>query len=237
MRASAIETMQSFYGEEISLERDWKAAEKQVWTQLPSILEMVVDTSSDLGRELRELLAQSGSVVSTALTEEIQRVSVPQAEQEASIELRRRFGVVKTPLAFPVFIDLARDEVVARTVVKSEAIRSQGAIDGEVSQVVNTLQLFFADRLNAVLEEQQAHEFALAESIKASSDFEVLGPVMDDATAQFDSKLETLSEEAMVLEQVLFNLDSLIRVETYQAVESTIMSAARQNTTFTRITA
>lgn len=211
------------------------------WTTIPSLNSGTIlgnINEKEMGienRQWQKLLAQAGAWMIDGLDQKILEIQQRVIEQETSIELRKMFGVPLSLLAEPVFMELAGMELDARINLKKEAIAVSQLWEQINNRVLYMVQLFLAEQINAVADEEKAHEAALIASQKEAEGVAGLSETMTTVKSKFDSKLKELKEkkEALISAFQQIGGDLINTVE--RAFETTVFSASRQSTVISSV--
>lgn len=210
------------------------------WTSLQSIdsssiLENAGKEAGIEDRQWQKLLSQAGSWVIDGLDKKIFEIQNKVIEQTTAIELRKMFGVPLSLLAMPVFVELAGMELAAKIDLKKEAMMTSQIWEQINNRVLYMVQLFLAEQINLVEDEEKAHQSALSESKKEADGVSGLSETVGAVENQFASKLEKLKDKKESLISVFKKIGGDLVNTVERAFETTVFSASRQSTAVTVI--
>lgn len=115
-------------------------------------------------------------------------------EKEARRRLWERFGFPKSTLAVPVFNQLSRDLSEEQDVV-AERSRDAQLIARKFVEYIEKISLFYAERLNLLEQEEQAHSAAIAELQSTEARGSTMQQATDESVLVFASEKDKLSVE------------------------------------------
>ena len=210
------------------------------WTSLQSInsssiLENAGEEAGIENSQWQKLLAQSGSWMIDGLDQKIFEIQNKVVEQTTAIELRKMFGIPLSLLALPVFVELEKMELFAKIDLKKEAMMTSQMWEQINNRVLYMVQLFLAEQINLVEDEEKAHQGALSESKKEADGISSLGKTMGNVENQFSLKLKELKEKKESLMNVFKKIGGDLVNTVERAFETTVFNASRQSTAVTAI--
>ncbi len=178
----------------------------------------------------QKFLSQIGFGMIGMLDQKIENIQAKVVEQETAIELRQLFGQPLSLLAMPVFVELEKMELFARIDLKTEATSIEKMWEQIQTRVLYMIQLFLAEQIKKVEEEEKAHLVALKASQKEAEGTEALTGTINKVENKFSVKLEELETKKTQLlakfKQVGGNMQNSIE----GFFENTIFSASKQST-------
>ncbi len=197
----------------------------------------------DLGKELGFSWLEWAAIINGAgmwLVESLDKAAAnlqaQVVEQQTAIELRQTFGVPHSDLALPVFMELAVMEADARQALQQGAASVEAMWARLREQVFYTIQLFLANRINQVEEEERANKQALMVAKEHAKGHEqVLAPERTAVDARFKQTLRDLSTKKDELMQAFRQLTGGAVRGVERALEATVFQASRQSLAVTQV--
>jgi len=232
MNRNPIEMAGSIGVEPSQLDSEWLSLQN---IDLSSILENAGEEAGIENRQWQKLLSQAGSWILDGLDQKIFEIQSKVVEQTTAIELRKMFGIPLSLLAMPVFVELAGMELAAKIDLKKEAMITSQIWEQINNRVLYMVQLFLAEQINLLEDEEKAHQGALSESKKEADGVSGLAETMGNVGDQFDLKLKEIKEKKESLISVFKKIGGSFVNTIERAFETTVFSAARQNTAVTVI--
>jgi hypothetical protein len=232
MNRNAIEMAGSIGAEPSQLDLKWLSLQN---IDLSSILENAGEEAGIENRQWQKLLVQAGSWILDGLDQKIFEIQSKVVEQTTAIELRKMFGIPLSLLAVPVFVELEKMELFARIDLQKEAMMTSQIWEQINHRVLYMVQLFLAEQINLVEDEEKAHQGALNESKKEADGVSALAGTMGDVENQFDSKLKELKVKKESLTSVFRRIGGNLVNTVERAFETTVFNASRQSTAVTAI--
>ena len=206
------------------------------WTHLGAQKIDIASQLENMGSEIQiengqwqKLLSQAGSWLVDLLDQKIENIQTKVIEQETAVELRQVFGTPLSLLAMPVFVELEKMELLARIDLKKEATNISQIWEQINNRVLYMIQLFLAEQIEEVENEEKAHQEALASSQNEGKGLEALLGTVHRVENKFSVKLKELKEKKKLLfenfKKVGGNIQSLIE----GSFETTIFNASKQS--------
>ncbi len=224
----AVEMAASIGSQPKEIENNWKS----LGMRNLSLKEQLETMGSEMqieDREWQKLLSQAGSWLIDLLDQKIENIQTKVVEQETAIELRRLFGVPLSLLAMPVFVELEKMELLAKMDLKNEAIDIAQIWEQINNRVLYMIQIFLAGQIEAVENEEKAHQEALKSSQNEAKGMEALSGTVHQVEDKFSLKLKALKERKKLLLQNFKKVGGNMQNYIGNSFETTIFSASRQS--------
>lgn len=223
---SAVEMAASIGSEPSKVDQNWVALGN---INIFSILENLGEEIGITKTEWQKILSQAGLWMVNGLDNKIVGLQNKVVEQTTAVELRKMFGVPLSLLAMPVFVELEKMELNARTDLKQEAFLTSQIWEQIRNRLLYMVQLFLAEQINLVEEENLAHKAALVESKKQAEGVSGLAETMEDLEEQFRLKMKDLEKKKNLLVGAFIKVKGNIVNSVEQVFETTIFSANSQS--------
>lgn len=223
---TAVEMAASIGSEPSEIDQNWAALGN---VNISSVLENLGEEVGINKIEWQGILSQAGLWMINGLDNKIAGLQKKIVEQTTAVELRKMFGVPLSLLAMPVFVELEKMELNARADLKQEAFLSSQIWEQISNRLLYMVQLFLAEQINLVEEENLAHKAALVESKKQAEGASGLAETMADLEGQFKLKMEDLEEKKNLLFGAFVKVKGNIIGSVERVFETTIFSANSQS--------
>jgi len=238
MQESAVGTAAQWGLELPNNPAEWKILENFLGASLPHLLEGIIHDATNVGNEFGQVISMAGEELVGSMYREVDKLLPLLTEQTAISFLREIFGLPQpeAPLAGEVFMELARDEVAARSEMKTEANESFQLIQELRDRFILAIKLRLMTQLNEVEESLTIHEQARARTLETSQASDNLSPLVAQVDLNFTSEIKALTKKRSGLYQVINHVEAFAR-EVDQNLELTVLPTVRQTTAPTRIAA
>ena len=225
---SAIEMAASIGSKPSEIDQNWAALSG---INISSILENLGEEIGISKIEWQKILSQAGLWMVNGLDNKIAGLQNKIVEQTTAVELRKMFGVPLSLLAMPVFVELEKMELNARADLKQEALLTSQIWEQISNRLLYMVQLFLAEQINLVEEENLAHKAALRESKKQAEGASGLMETMTGLEEQFKLKMEDLEKKKNLLANAFVKVKGNIINSVEKVFETTVFSANNQSLT------
>lgn len=223
---TAVEMAASIGSEPSEADQNWNALNG---INISYILENLGEEIGIGEIEWQKILSQAGLWMVNGLDNKIAGLQTKVVEQATAVELRKMFGVPLSLLAMPVFVELEKIELNARADLKQEALLTSQIWEQITNRLLYMIQLFLAEQINLVEEENLAHKAALGESKKQADGTLGLAETMQSLEEQFKLKMDDLEKKKKLLVGAFVKVKGSIVNSVEQVFETTVFSANNQS--------